>query len=81
MINKEMTDLMLSAEKQCCKIYSNHYQFSPPVKAWLDRCHSYRALIQMKAKMQEKLTTNPKKINMNASNILCAAEQCGIDNR
>ena len=75
-----MTNLMLSAEKNCRKMYSNHYQYSPPVKAWLDRCHSYRALIQMKVKMKKKGTINPKKINMNVSNILRAAERCGINN-
>ena len=35
----------------------------------------------MKVKMKKKRTTNPKKINMNVSNILCAIERCGIDNR
>ena len=75
-----MMNLMLNAEKNCRKMYSNHYQYSPPVKGWLDRCHLCRALIQMKVKMKKKGTTNPQKINMNVSNILRAAEQCGIEN-
>ena len=74
MIDKEIMGLMLSAEKHCRKMYANHYQFSPPVKLWLDRCHSYRALIQMKTKVKEKGTINPKKINMDVSKILQVAE-------
>ena len=80
MIDKVMLDLMLSAEKYCRKMYANHYRFNPPVKLWLNRCHLYRALIQMKAKMKKKGTTNPKKTNMNMSNIFQAVEQCGINN-
>ena len=78
-IDQEMRNLMLSAEKGCRKMYANHYKFSPPVKLWLKRCHAYRALIKLKAKMKEKGTTNPKRINMNVPNILQAAKKCGID--
>ena len=34
----------------------------------------------MKVKMKKKGTTNPKKINMNVSNILCVVGHCGIRN-
>ena len=39
----EMSKLMLQAKKGCRKLYANHYDFSPDVKLWLDKCHSYSA--------------------------------------
>ena len=38
-IDRKLTSLMLKAEKGCRKLYKNHYEFSLPVKLWLDRCH------------------------------------------
>ena len=52
-IDREMEAQMLHAEKKCQKFYANHYEFSPTVKKWLDRCHSYRALIRLKLKMEQ----------------------------
>ena len=69
---------MLKAEKGCQKLYANHYEFSPPVKLWLDRCHSYRALIRLNMEMRDKKTRNPKKLSKNVSNIYRAARRCGI---
>ena len=46
-IDLKMTHLILSAEKKCRKLYTKHYEFSPPIKRWLDRCHAYRALIRL----------------------------------
>ena len=67
-IDKEMEGYMLHAEKKCRKFYANHYDFSPTVKLWLDRCHSYRALIKIKLKMEELKTTNPKRLPGNPAN-------------
>ena len=35
-IDQQLTSLMLKAEKGCRKLYKNHYEFSPPVKMWLN---------------------------------------------
>ena len=43
-IDKVLTMLMLEAEKKCRKLYAAHYEFSPPVVCWLDRCHAYQNL-------------------------------------
>ena len=59
-IDKVMEGYMLRAEKKCRKLYFNHYNFSPTVKLWLDRCHSYRALIWLMNKLKELNTTNLK---------------------
>jgi len=78
-IDQQLTNLMLKAEKGCRKLYANHYEFNPPVKLWLDRCHSYRALIRLNMEMRDKKTRNPKKLSKNVSNIYCAARSCGIE--
>ena len=50
------------------------------MKLWLDRCHSYRALIWLKNKLKELNTTNLKQVKgANLANIYRAAERCGID--
>ena len=70
---------MLYAEKKCRKFYANHYEFSPTVKKWLDRCHAYRALIKLKLKMEELQTSNVRKLkDGNAANIYRAARRCDI---
>ena len=80
-IDKEMEGYMLHAKKKCRKFYANHYDFSPTVKLWLDRCHLYKALIKLKLKMEELNTTNPKRIkDGNPANTYRTAGRCGIDN-
>ena len=44
-LNKQITELMLSAEKGCYKLFSGHYEFSLAVKSFLVRCHALRWLI------------------------------------
>ena len=78
-IDKEMTKLMLRAEKGCRKLYAQHYDFSPQVKRWLDRCHAYRALIRLQNEMKDKGTRDPKKLNKNVANIYRSAFRCGIE--
>ena len=79
-IDKVMEGYMIWAEKKCRKIYFNHYKFSPTVKLWLDRCHSYRALIRLTNKLKELSTTNLKQVkDANPANIYRAAERCGIN--
>ena len=71
---------MLHAEKKCRKFYANHYEFSPTVKKWLDRCHSYRALIRLQLKMEECQTSNVRLLgDGNPANIYRAAWRCDID--
>ena len=77
-IDLEVTKLMLSAEKKCRKMYTKHYEFSPPIKRWMDRCHAYRALIRLEKKFLEAKSRKPWKVNMNVSNVYRAAERCGI---
>ena len=64
-IDKVMEGYMIREENKCRKLYSNHYKFSPTVKLWLDRCHSYRALIWLKNKLKELNTTNLKQLSSN----------------
>ena len=40
--------LMVGAEKRCHKLNAVHYEFSPQVKEWLDRCHTFRGLLGLK---------------------------------
>ena len=68
-IDLEMTRLMLSAEKKCRKLYTRHYEFSPPIKRWLDRCHAYRALIRLERKFKEAGSRKPWRVNMNVLNV------------
>ena len=44
-----MESLMLAAENKCRKLNAGHYEFSPQVKEWLDRCHAFRALLRLKS--------------------------------
>ena len=64
------TNLMLCAEKRCRKLNTGHYEFSPEVKEWLDRCHALRALLRLKT---------GKKVR-NKGNVKRFARRCGIAN-
>ena len=73
-IDREMEAHMLHTEKKCRKFYANHYEFSPTVKKWLDRCHSYRALMRLQLKMEECRTSNIRLLgDGNPANIYRAA--------
>ena len=39
--NKHITECMLCAEKGCQKLRFRHYEVSPPVKSFLNRCHVF----------------------------------------
>jgi sentrin-specific protease 1 len=39
-------EIMLQAEGQCRIIYPAHYEFSPAVKGWLDKCHALQWLLR-----------------------------------
>ena len=67
-LNQLLTNLMLSTEKGCRKLWTGHYEFSPVIKGWLDRCHAYRQIIQL----------NMGKNVSNITNIKQFAERCGI---
>ena len=43
-----VVELMLLSERKCRKICAAHYEFSPVIKEWLDRCHAFRQLIRLK---------------------------------
>ena len=64
-----MSRLMTQAEKGCRKLRSNHYEFSPAVKHWLDRCHAFRQLIRL---------NSGKRIG-NIANTKRFARRCGIE--
>ena len=73
-IDQMMTRLMLSAEKNCCKLYAAHYEFSPAVKCWLDRCHAYQGLIRLEQARLKKGFEDAKQVtSMNVGNIKRAA--------
>ena len=65
-----MEGLMLAAEKKCRKLNAGHYEFSPEVKEWLDRCQAFRALLRLKS---------GKKVR-NEGNVKRFALRCGIPN-
>ena len=78
-LDQEMSKLMLQAEKGCRKLHASHYDFSPDVKLWLDKCHSYRALIKLQNKFEKIGSRDPKKLeDGNPANIYRAARRCGI---
>jgi len=76
-----MTKLMLDAEKKYRKLYAAHYEFSPQVKCWLDRCHAYKNLIKLERKRIElDLSCATKVKTMNVGNIKRTAWRNGIRN-
>ena len=66
-LDKEMTELMLSSEKECRKLYAGHYEFSPDIQIWISQCHAFRQLIQER---QGKCK--------NRSNLKRLAKRCNI---
>ena len=54
---------MLGAEKRCHKLNAGHYEFSPQVKEWLDRCHVFifRALLWLKTGKKVRNRENVKR--------------------
>ena len=58
-LDKEISKLMLTPEKECRQLYTNHYDFSPDIKLWLDKCHSYRALIKLQCKFKKIGSQDP----------------------
>ena len=45
-LDKQITECMLCAEKGYQKLRSGHYEFSPPVKSFLDRFHAFWWLLR-----------------------------------
>ena len=45
-LDQLVVELMLLSERKCRKICAAHYEFSPVIKEWLDRCHAFRQLIR-----------------------------------
>jgi hypothetical protein len=39
-------EILLQSEKGCRVIYPAHYEFSPAIKVWLDRCHLLKWLLR-----------------------------------
>lgn len=39
-------EIMLQSEKGCRRLYAAHYEFSPPIQLWLDRCHLLKWLLR-----------------------------------
>ena len=71
---------MLEAEKKCRKLYAAHYEFSPAVACWLDRCHAYQSLIRLERKRVELEVDEAKDVTtMNVGNIKRTAWRHGIE--
>jgi hypothetical protein len=45
---KQMMDIRVHAEKDCCKILRPESNFSPTIQMWYDRIHAYLQLIRLK---------------------------------
>ena len=66
-LDKEMTELMLSSEKECSKLYAGHYEFSPDIQIWISQCHAFQQLIrerQVKCKNRGNLKHLAKRCNI-----------------
>ena len=46
--DREIMELMLSAESKCRKMYTGNYEFRPTVKCWINRGRALRVLIRCK---------------------------------
>ena len=80
-IDNEMEEMMLASEKSCRKLYAAHYEFSPTVQFWLNRCRAYRALIKLRGKMDIAGASDPRHPavrKMNSANTYRSAERAGI---
>ena len=74
-LNNQMEQFMLSSEKGCRKIQVEHYEFSPAVKSYLDRCHALKWLLQPRCKINRGQATN-----INTANMKRFAKRNGIEN-
>ena len=45
-LDKDITAVMMGAEKRCRKMYRGAYEFSPPVKGWIEKGSAIQALIK-----------------------------------
>ena len=63
----EITEMMMSAEKKCRKMYRGGYEFSPQVRFWIERGRAIKGLIRYKGKNVGNL-----------GNVKQAARRCGI---
>ena len=72
--DRQLTDFMIRAEKGCRKLHSGDYEFSPKVKALLDKCHAYKALLRIR---QTKSRRGLRRKG-NKGNAYRFARRCGI---
>ena len=80
-IDREMENMMLASEKSCRKMYACHYEFSPTVQFWINRCQAYRELIKLRGKMDELNTRDRRHSGLrrrNVANVYRRAERAGI---
>lgn len=68
-LDNVIEEIMLQSEQKCRIIYPAHYEFSPVIKRWLDRCHALRWLLRYH---QGK--------NVNGGNMRRFAQRNGITN-
>ena len=58
-LDQLIVELMLLSERKCRNICAAHYEFSPAIKEWLDRCHAFQQLIRLKSR---KRVGNPANV-------------------
>ena len=68
-LDRLMVELMRLLERKCRNICAIHYEFSPVIKEWLDRCHAFRQLLRLKL----------GKTVGNSANIKRFACRCGLE--
>ena len=73
--DRQLTALMKTAEKRCRKLFSGDYDFSPDIKALLDRCHAYKAVLRTRQRH-----AGLRRRKRNVANAYRFAERCGIHN-
>ena len=67
-LDRLIVELMKISEQKCRNICAAHYEFSPVIKEWLDRCHAFRQLLRLRLDIKVG----------NSANIKQFARRCGL---
>ena len=74
-LDNQMEQFMLSSESKYRKIRVGHYEFSPAVKSYLDRCHSLKWLLRYRCKLNRG-----ESAKMNIANMKIFSKRNSIEN-
>ena len=60
-LDRLIVELMKISERKCRNICAAHYEFSPVIKEWLDRCHAFRQLLRLRLDIKVGNSANIKR--------------------